>query len=485
MSTPRIFLAFLFVFFCGNLFSQEQLGMRLSNYAGVNSLPLNPAGNLSNPLSWDVNIVGTGLFFENNYAFLRQTNSFELLKNRNDAEFLLAEDVEGQVRPNAFIVDFYDNNRKRYMNFSSFVTGPSFVVKLQDKHSFGVFTRFQSRVSAQRIPSVYSYYRYDRRAFFEDFSVSPFDGAAMSWSEIGLNYALKIPASYGAFGFGINVRFLQGYEAGYLENMGTLEHTKLPGNTITLGQPDGRFGYASSNLEGGDPQLQRNGSGLALDLGFIQLFQESEDGYRLRLGASILDLGYLNFNKNAFAHRVETDSVATLNLNDYQKFDQADELDDLIRTFSQDAMGDSLASLSSNSFRMAMPAAVSIQADYSFTPNFYLNALALQRFYAGSTGVKRGSLLALTPRFEHRWLSVSLPVSVYNWQDVRLGLAARLGLLVVGSDNLLSWVGQGSYTGTDFYIALKLNPFDLGLNFGGGNGSRHHGRNKKVKCYDF
>lgn len=485
MSTPRIITSLAIAIFCGNLFSQEQLGMRLSNYAGVNSLPLNPAGNLSNPLAWDVNIVGAGVFFENNYAFIHQTNTLQLLKHRNDAEFLLAEDVEGQLRPNAFIVDFYDDNRKRFVNFSNFVTGPSFVVKLHDRHSFGLFTRFQSRVSSQRIPAAYSYYKYGRQAFFDEFSVSPFAAAAMSWTEIGLNYALKIPASYGAFGFGINVRFLQGYEAGYLENMGTLQHTKLPGNTISLDQLNGRFGYASANLNGGDLQLQRNGAGIALDLGFIQLFQETEDGYRLRLGASILDLGYLNFNKNAFAHRVTTDATATLSLNDYEQFDQADGLDDLVRTFSQDALGDSLASAKGSSFRMAMPAAVSIQADYSFTPNFYLNALVLQRFYASGTGVKRGNLLAITPRFEHRWFSVSLPVSIYNWQDVRLGLAARLGLLVVGSDHLLSWVGQSSYTGTDIYIALKINPFDLGLNFGGGNGKHRYGGGKKVKCYNF
>ncbi len=484
MSTPKFLTVFALTILCLNLFSQEQLGMRLSNYAGVNSLPLNPAGNLSNPLSWDVNIAGAGAFFENNYAFLQQTNTIELIRHRNDAVFVLAEEVEGPVRPNTFVTDFYDDNRQRFVNFSSFVTGPSFVVKIQDKHSFGLFTRFQSRASTQRIPSVYSYYNYDRREFFDGFNVGEFDGAAMSWSEVGLNYALKIPAHYGAFGFGVNVRILQGYEAGYFENMGTLQQAKIPGDVVSLGQINGRFGYTTSNMEGEEFQIQRNGSGLAVDLGFIQLFQETDDGYRLRLGASIIDLGYLNFNENAVSHRFVTDS-ATIDLNDYQQFNQLEDVDEAIRLLSQDVLNDPAASEKGSAFRMVMPAAVSIQADYSFTPNIYLNALVLQRFYAGGTGVKRGSLLALTPRFEHRWVSASLPVSVYNWQDVRLGLAARLGLLVVGSDNLLSWVGQESYTGTDFYIALKVNPFDLGLYFGGANGNRRYGKNKRVKCYDF
>ncbi|MEK7256020.1 MAG: hypothetical protein AAB316_14810, partial [Bacteroidota bacterium] len=104
------------LFCCGialaqTAFCQEQLGLRLENYAGVSSLSLNPAGNLSNPLAWDVNLVGAGFFFENNYAYLQQTNLPELWRRRNDAEFILAKDIEGQPPANAFIADFYDDGR--------------------------------------------------------------------------------------------------------------------------------------------------------------------------------------------------------------------------------------------------------------------------------------------------------------------------------------------------------------------------------------
>lgn len=486
MNARRISIAIAFFVFAQGLFCQEQLGLRLENYAGVSSLALNPAGNLSNPLRWDVNLAGAGIFLENNYAFIRQTNTLELLRRRDDAEFVLAEDVEGQVGPNTFIVDFFNDNRQRRANFTGFVAGPSIVVKIGDRHSIGIFTNIRSATGAQKIDNAYSYYKYDNRPFFDEFEVGPLAGAAMSWTELGLNYAVKIPAGTGSAGFGASLKFLQGYEAGYIENFGTYRHTKLPGNTITIERPDGRFGYVSGNLEGETFRLQRYGRGVAVDLGFVQTFDEYDEGYRLKIGASLLDIGYLNFNKNAHAHRVNSDATATLSLNDYENFDEPDELDDLIRLFSQDALGDSLASETANSFRMVTPTALSLQADYALHPRFYLNGMLVQRLSFFGIGPPRGNLLAVTPRFEHRWFSASLPVSVFDWRDLHVGLAARLGFLVVGTDHLLSWVGRENYTGTDFYIALKINPFNLGLDLGGGgNGKRRYGGKGKVKCYNF
>lgn len=466
--------------------AQEQLGLRLENYAGVSSLTLNPAGNLSNPLKWDINLVGGGLFFENNYFFVEQTNSFELWRNRDNATFVLAKDLEGAPGPNTFIVDFYDDDRKRFANFSGFLAGPSVTVKINDQHAFGIFTNARTVWSSQDVPNEFSYYKYDTRAFFDGFQAKPFSGVVMGWSEIGLNYALKIPTSDGFFGFGANLRFLQGYEAAYLESITTYEHTKLPDNSISIGQPDSRFGYTSSNLQGESFRLKKNGGGLALDIGAVMALGEGEAGYKMKLGASLLDLGYLKFSKNAHAHRVTSPDVSSFSWSDYENFTEPEDIDDLIRLFSLQTLGDSLASEEGNSFRLAMPAALSLQGDYAFTENVFLNATLMQRLPTGKVAARRGNLLALTPRFEHRWFSASLPLALYNWQDFRVGLAARLGFLVIGSDNLLSLTGQRDWTGADFYIALKLNPFNLGLGGGdGGSGKRRYGGKGKVRCYDF
>ena len=66
-------------------------------------------------------------------------------------------------------------------------------------------------------------------------------------------------------------------------------------------------------------------------------------------------------------------------------------------------LADSLATFEGNSFRMALPAALSLQADYGVTEHFYVNALLMQRLPNFNKAPRRGNLLAVTPRWQHRW----------------------------------------------------------------------------------
>ena len=477
-------LSFLCLLFPCFIFSQEQLGLRLENYAGANSISLNPTGNLTNPLSWDLNLVGAGIFFENNYAFIKNTNTIDLLRNANDAEFISADKTDDSFRQNIYIVDYKNDNRKRFFSFNSFIAGPSLVFKIKENHSVGIFTNMRAALSTLNVPNEFSYYKYDNWPLNEPFSVQPFDGTFMSWSEIGLNYAVKIPNSLGYMGLGINVKRLTGYEAGYLENLQPWTHTKLINDTIIVGNSQGHYGLTNSNLNGNDNGITSTGKGFGFDLGFVQVIQEYEDGYKWRIGASILDIGSINFNKNAQTHTVTNSGEFKLALDEFN-FNYSEETDEFLQYFSEQALGDSLASQTSNSFKLALPTAVSLQADYSFNKHVYLNGSFIHRLPTGKLNPRRSSLLAVTPRFEHRWFSASMPVSFLNWQKMQVGLAARLGFLVIGSDKIGSLIAKSDYYGTDFYVALKVNPFNLGLFDGGNGGKRKFGKGKDVKCYDF
>ena len=224
---------------------------------------------------------------------------------------------------------------------------------------------------------------------------------------------------------------------------------------------------------------------MGADLGFTYIFQDHEDGYKLKLGAALLDLGYLKFDKNAQAHRLSLDSTVTVQLDAYDQFDLPHDLDAVIRTFSENSLNDSSATYEGSSFHMALPAALSLQADYGVTAHFYVNALYSQRLPNFNIAARRGNMLAVTPRWQHRWFSVSAPVSVYNWSRVHVGLAARLGWLVIGSDNISGVFFKENYSGADFYFAIKINPFSIGNRSEDGGGKRRLGGNGKVKCYTF
>lgn len=480
MKYISIVTAFLLLGFSS--LAQQQLGLRLENYAGASSLSLNPTGHLSNPLRWDLNLVGAGAFFENNYAYLRSTNTLDLLRHRNSAEFVLAADLEGPTGDGVFVVDFFDNSRKRFGHYQTYVEGPALALQLGESHAVGIFANLRGAGGSQNIPNQYSYYHYDGWPLQNAFEVGKLQAAFMNWSEIGLNYAYKMPTDLGFMGFGANLKFLQGWEAGYIESLEPFDHTKLPNNTISISAPHSRFGYARSDA----PISERNGSGLAFDLGFTAVWDEHDNGHRLKIGASLLDIGYLRFDKNAQAHRVSPDASITLALDDYEGYSSIDDVDGIIRQFSQQALGDSAASRVDDAFRLSTPAALSLQGDLGLTEFLYVDALLVQRLPTAHPAPQRGNLFAVTPRFQNRWFALSLPISLYNWQDLRLGLAARLGFLVIGTDHLGAWVGNGDYTGADFYFAVKVNPFQIGAGQGAGGGDRRrYGKGGRVKCYEF
>ena len=76
-----------------------------------------------------------------------------------------------------------------------------------------------------------------------------------------------------------------------------------------------------------------------------------------------------------------------------------------------------------------------------------------------------------------------------NWATQAIGVAARLGFLYLGTDNLGSFFTKEKLTGADFYVGLKINAFSFGSREGSGlrksSGSRGRQKRGKIKCYDF
>jgi hypothetical protein len=157
---------------------------------------------------------------------------------------------------------------------------------------------------------------------------------------------------------------------------------------------------------------------------------------------------------------------------------------------SQLLLGDSLASLQRETFLMGLPTGLSAQFDVQIAPHFYGSAVVVQRTPLLKHSMRRASTLALVSRYEHRWFSFSLPVVLNDWQSLRIGMAARLGWLYLGSDNLGSFFEKDKLSGADAYIGLKINGFTIG---GGEKKDRLHRERggsskqnrKKIKCYQF
>lgn len=491
--SKQFFLSLLLGALVSSLCAQEQLGIRLDNFSGINATLLNPAGHAATPFSWDVNLLEGAEFISNNYAYLSPFRLGDAFK-ADDLEFYFGPDLtaEKPLPPGGRKVDFFTDNRPRYAQLNSSVLGPSFYVRIGQQHTLGLITRLRTAGTAQGVTANLAYYQYDSQPFFESFNVSDFKAAMMAWSEIGLHYALQVPQANNTMTLGITLKSTQGYEAIYMHNAQPFQLTKLPGDSLSGSAIDFSFGFTDSNINSDDYKINKNGAGWGLDVG-LMFTDGDENGYNWKWGVALLDIGRINFNRNAQQHKVKTPGAVTIGTDVYHAYDQASDLDEVIHLFSEQTLQDSFASLVGNEFAVWLPSALSIQIDRRVAPIAFVNATLVQGFSLGEAAIRRGSLLAVTPRIEHRWFSASLPVSLYQWQHLRLGLALRLAFFTIGTEHLGSIVRKTDFYGTDFYFAIKVNPFSLG----GGKDrsksssssrpakSRRSPGNGKIKCYEF
>lgn len=465
------------IFCCFTLFctAQEQLGLRTENYSGVNSILLNPASNLTGAFHWDLNLIAAGQFIDNNFAGFRDASLADLINIRNNS-FLATDFPSDQQFPaGATILDFEAPGKEKFATAVTNIMGPSFLLNFE-KHSFAIFTNFRVAGGGQQIPAVLGYYDYQQIIPPNDFSVAPSSAAGMAWSEVGFNYLFKTEISSGLIGFGINARYLRGFESFYIKNNTNLNINKASLDILTFQNGANiDFGFTSSSLDQEDVNLEPNGTGFGFDLGITYATFEYEDGYGLKLGLSLLDIGKIRFNKNTEAHAINITESFVL---DPRTLEDVTGFRDAIAQLETELSPNLTTTLAGDTYDLWLPTALSLQADLGIRENLYVNATLIQRLPIGPIGVNRGNLFALTPRYESRWISAFLPISIYNWQHMKVGTALRLAFFSIGTEDMGSFFGKKNLTGTDFYAAIKFNPFKLGWKNGGGKG-------KEMKCYQF
>jgi hypothetical protein len=471
------------------LFSQEQLGMRLERYAGIYGASINPANTAFNPNNWEISLFSADIFLENNYAYLQNTSSQNALRNSDKIVSVADTSAENPLSRDAILLDFFDAKRRMRAVAQARVAGPSFSFRFGEDNVIGLVTAFRSHASAYKIPKVLAYRTISDVPPGQAVDIAPTGFQAMSWAEIGLHYSRRGTAGDLHTAFGVTPRLLLGFESMYARSRSDMQYTDLPGDSVSFGNARWDYALTTGNFTDNSDSVKARvqGGGFGLDLGYVWTMPgDDESDYAWRFGVSLIDAGFVRFGKSAERHRIEFDTVIAVSNAD---FPPADDPHDLIEDASEAFLGNTAASLQSRAFTMGLPTALSVQLDYKAAPNLYVSGLIVQRIRLFHNSLQRPSTLALVPRFEHRWLSVSLPLVLDDWRSPRMGLAARLGFLYLGTDNLGSFFTKNKLTGADFYVGLKINAFSFGSREGSGlrDSGGGHGRQKrnKIKCYNF
>lgn len=472
--------------------AQEQLGMRLERYSGIYGAGINPANTAFTPHNWEVSLFNADVFLENSYAFLRNTSLQHALRNTDKIHSVADTTAENPLPRDAIVQDFFDGNRKMHFVTQARLAGPAFSFRLGEKNVVGLTTALRMNMSSYRIPEILAYRTISNLPRNQAINIPPAGIAGLAWAELGLHYSRLEEMGDVQMAWGVSPKILLGYESFYTRASSNFDYTQRQGDTIAFGSAQWDYAVTTSNLtdDADEVKLRRQGSGVGLDLGvsWAMPLGEEDEGYAWRAGVSLVDAGFLRFKNTAQRHHIEFDTVLSVSGSDFPSRDNAEDiLEDVSRAF----LGDSAASLQKRAFGMSLPTALSAQFDARVAPLFYVGAVLVQRLPPSKLGIKRPSTLAIVPRFEHRWASVSLPLVLDDWRSFRVGAAIRLAWLYIGTDNLGSFFTKEKLTGADAYIGFKINAFSLNFKkrdrgYRGERGSRSSGPNrKKIKCYNF
>lgn len=436
-----ILILFTVAAFCTH--AQDEFGIANSLYAPTKTVLHNPTNTLDNRTWLDIHLVGAGMFVQNNYLYM---NGFEFS--------FLNNIILGQEWP-----DFQFNDRgnlKSALQDSDIeLIGGSMRYK---QHGFAFNTRIRTFFDFRRIPIAAAKLLADDTSDYlgyydQVFSANKAFMNQMAYSEVALSYSnMFYHFDHTSIGAGITLKYLTGITGAGVK-LNELEYNVVDPNNMYFFNFDGAVGYASGF---------GSGRGFAFDIGgvykktlhnvtFYEPYSENAAclgyDYKWKLAAAIVDLGYINYTKDAVRYDLKTNGTLTNTTGN---------------EFQYNAFGDFAATQfdevqESSEFRMLTPAALNLQADYNFENNYFASAQLMYGFFRRNAfGVKRGNVLALSGRYQTKWFEGAVVGSLYQYQQPRIGLSLRFLYFTIGTDNLWSMTGVPDFYGTDIYFNLRF-----------------------------
>lgn len=459
----------------GRSAAQNFYGLQNSNFNGVHSIYINPAGIADSRYKVHGNLVTFGTQFANDYMTL-------------DAPFGLMDVVRGTVpdqykNPDGSIK--WDpaylkenlNGQTKNVNFGLEMRGPAGMINLGNKLAFAVGTRTRTalqvyNVSEDLIRFAKSQLDSNPRSY-TSISDNRFALNMNAYQEISATAAMMVVnrKSFYIKG-GATVKYLMGLGSAYVINNG-IDFKTLGGDSILINRSDISVGHTNTEflnrLENGTfagslPTLRNiNGSGLGFDFGAVFEYRPdltdavtSKNRYLLKGGLSLLDWGKISYGNNMKTYSARnTDPVLFTQDSAFSAaFEQGlDSGLNWLKAYARDSFNYTEGSGRTSS---SIPTTLNIQLDWNIFKMFYLGMNWTQSVVTRrDVAIRRPSSFVLLPRIETRLFEFTLPLSVYNdYKEFGVGAYARIGPVFFGTDNLLRST-KNTYRGFDFYFGIS------------------------------
>jgi outer membrane protein OmpA-like peptidoglycan-associated protein len=455
--------------------AQNNLGHNTDNFSGVYSLSYNPAEIVDSRFKFHMNIVSFGFTTSNNYIGIKRKALF----SERDAAFNDPNFADN------YLVERLNGNKKGVYVSGDIMAPLSFMANFGKKrsHAIGFNSRLRFQTNVNGVAENLATMSYSELLLSDLYNVGiqnqDFSVQTNVWSEYGLTYGTDIintgkhyVSAAGTF------KLTQGIANTYFYS-DNLDVTFPSDSTVSITDSDIQFGYSSILGTGFDNANNNIGGnfGFGLDIGAVWEFRPKIDDYKyemdgktdnldprkekykLKVGLGLMDMGFTTYTRDNgvfgeyYADRANIDIDETFGL----------AFDDFETTGLQN-FEDTLTSIfvaqqaEKGNYKVALPMRINIYADYNIWKGFYANlAASIAPAFKNNPEKTRGiSEFSITPRFEHKWFSFYLPVSVNTHGNPHLGTGVRLGPLAFGTNDILPLMGKKTIYDANIYMNLSI-----------------------------
>jgi hypothetical protein len=450
-------------------FGQQQLGIQNSNYSGIQGSLLNPSSIADSKLKFDVNFFSWDVTFANDFLYAP----------KSALNFLgFKRIIKGAIDEDLFLPRYDNKNPNKLYNvtFSTEILGPSFFIKIKNKHELGLTIAARANANVRDITGNVAINAFDYLVapvlWNTDFHDNTARMNVMGWLEYGAHYAtILYDDGKDQIKGGITLKYLQGIAAAYFKNV-HINYNIADTNNIAFANTSLDYGRTNyDDFKGNHPHHTTHGHGFGMDLGFTWVhrldnasYSNHTNGqlpanpdkidYQYKIGLSLIDIGSIRYGTNTAAYHLQADAADFSNWHQLAFSGNAQVDRTLSAVFYN---GDSTKSQTGDHFSMALPSALSIQADYNFGNNVFANATIIKGFgHGNNNGTTRPDIYSITPRYEKRMWEVSVPFSVisYGHTQLRTGMAVRYRYFFIGGDAPASLLKLHDLNGVDFYAGV-------------------------------
>ena len=454
--------------------AQDIPGYNISNYAGVSGIDLQPASIADMRYKLDITIAGAGFDFNNNYIaaysrYIMDKSIFQAYNGNFNSHFL-SENTSSE---------------NKEVGLNTYVQLPSFALSISRDISVAFTCRLRSFMNIDNLSTELAHLMYtglsttdpaNLRYFNTTLKDNTFNFNQMSWWEYGIDYAQVISSrKHHFFKMGIRAKLEAGLEAAFLKaksltyNWKNNDTLSLTNSYFLQGHTQNLVNDLNGNFNAAKALGDVSATSVAMDIGFVYEWRpdyydygfhgrgkfnndkRDETKYKLRLGASVLDVGFMSFQKGDNAYNFNANKtnwdVNALRFGPNKLY----SLDTII--------ANNLGHSDSRSyFHMYFPTTFSLQADYHISDDLYVNltTYTVPQFINVTSQVRTLSYYTVTPRWDYKWVGVFLPVGVNGYGQPTIGMTVRLGPLIVGTGNGLNLLFLNQIYGLNAYAALKI-----------------------------